>query len=95
MKPVGVGLNLVLLKEMFDIRFFNIMIYSKNQFQFSTNCQNISCSILSKHGIKTNLALFLKVLMSWAIINAKRKKLAEDYSIFSSIFRTSVILSYL
>ena len=70
------------------------MIYSKNKFQFTTNCQNISCSILSKHGIKTKLAHFLKGLMSWALIEAKRKKLAEDYNRFSPIFRTSVILSY-
>ena len=70
------------------------MIYSKNKFQFSTNCQNISFSILSKHGIKTKLAHFLKGLMSRALIEAKRKKLAEDYNRFSSIFKTSVILSY-
>ena len=70
------------------------MIYSKNEFQFSTNCQNISCSILSKHGIKTKRAHFLKGLMSWALNEAKRKKLAEDYNRFSSILRISVILSY-
>ena len=70
------------------------MIYSKNEFQFLTICQNISCSILSKHGIKTKIAHFLKGLMSWALIEAKREKLAEDYNRFSSIFRTSVILSY-
>ena len=70
------------------------MIYSKNKFQFSTNCQNISCSILSKHGIKTEFAHFLKGLMSWALIEAKGKKLAEEYNRFSSMFRTSVILSY-
>ena len=54
--------------KIFNIRFFNIMIYSKNKFQFSMNCQNISCSILSQQGIKTKLAHFLKGLMSWAII---------------------------
>ena len=71
------------------------MIYYKNKIQFSTNCQNISCSILSKHGIKlTKLAHFLKCLMSWALIEAKRKELAEDDNRFSSIFWTSVILSY-
>ena len=70
------------------------MIYSKNKFQFLTNCQNISCSILSRHGIKTKLAHFLKRLMSWALIEAKKKKPAEDDNRFNSIFRTSVILSY-
>ena len=70
------------------------MIYSKNKFQHLTNCQNISCNILSKHEIKTKLAHFLKDLMSWALIEAKRKKLTEDNNRFSSIFRTSVILSY-
>ena len=70
------------------------MIYSKNKCQFSTNCQNISCSILSKHGIKTKLAHFLKGLVSWALSEAKTKKLAEDYNRFSSIFRTGVIVSY-
>ena len=68
------------------------MIYTKNKFQFSTNCQNISCSILSKHRIKTKLAHFLKGLMSWALIEAKRKKLAEDYNRIRSIFRTSYCL---
>ena len=52
------------------------MINSKNKFQFSTNCQSIACSILSKHGIKTKLAHFLKGLMSLALIEAKRKKMA-------------------
>ena len=60
------------------------MIYSKNKYELP------KCSILSKHGIKTKLAHFLKRLMSWALIEAKRKKLAEDYNRFS-IFRTSVI----
>ena len=36
---------------------------------------------------------FLKVLRSWAINKVKRKKLTEDYNRFSSIVRTSVILS--
>ena len=49
------------------------MIYSKNKFQFSTNCQNISCSILSKHGIKTKHAHFLKGLMSWTLIEVKKR----------------------
>ena len=70
------------------------MIYSKNKFQFSTNCQNISCSILSQHGITNKFAHFLKGLRSWAIIQVKRKKLAEDHNRFSSIFRTSVIILY-
>ena len=72
MKPMGVGLNLALLKEnyfgdsrflffflkgiiivhelkinfkIFNIRFFKYMIYSTNKCLFSTNCQNLSCSI--------------------------------------------------
>ena len=44
------------------------MIYYKNKFQFSTNCQKISCSILSQHGITNKLAHFLKGLRSWEII---------------------------
>ena len=44
--------------KIFIIRFFSVMIYSKNKFQFSTNGQNISCSILSQHGINTKLAHF-------------------------------------
>ena len=44
---------------------------------------------------KTKLAHFLKGLMSWALIEAKRKKLAENYNRFSLIFWTSVIISYL
>ena len=68
------------------------MIYSKTNFQFSTNCLNISCSILSQHGITNKLAHFQKGLRSWAIILVKRKKLAEDYNSFSSIF--SVIILY-
>ena len=67
------------------------MIYSENKFQFSTNCHNISCSILSKHGITNKLAHFIKGLRLWAIIYVKRKKLAEDYNRFSSIFRTYFI----
>ena len=72
------------------------MIYSKNKFHFSTNCQNISCIILSKHGITNKLAHFLKDLpmRSWAVIYVKGKKLAEDYNRFSSIFRASVINLY-
>ena len=70
------------------------MIYSENKFQFSTNCQIISCSILSQHGITNKLAHFLKGLRLWAIIEVKRKKLAEDYNRFSSIFRTNVIILY-
>ena len=70
------------------------MIYSKNKFQFSTNCQNESCSILSQHGITNKLAHFLKGLRSWAIISVKRKKMAEDYNRYGSIFRTSVIILY-
>ena len=69
------------------------MIYSINKFQFSTNCQNISCSILSQLGITNKLAHFLKGLMSLAIILSERKKMAEDYNRFSSIFKTSDILS--
>ena len=42
--------------------------FSKNKFQFSTNCQNISCSILSQHGITNKLAHFLKGLRPWLII---------------------------
>ena len=61
--------------------------------QFSTNFQNISCSILSKPGITNKLAHFLKVLRSWAIIKLNRKKLEEDYNTCSTIFRASVILS--
>ena len=78
----------------FQHQIFNNMIYYKNKFQFLTNCQNISCSILSKHWIKTKLAHFHKGLMSWTLIEAKIKKLAEDYNSFSLIFRTIVILSY-
>ena len=69
------------------------MIYSKNKAQFSTNCQNIKCSILSKLGITNKLAHFLKGLRSLSIIKANRKKLAEDNNNFCSILRTSVILS--
>ena len=47
------------------------MIYFKNKFQFSTNCQNKSYSMLSQHGIKTKLARFLKYLMSWEIYKLK------------------------
>ena len=68
------------------------MIYSKNKFQYLTNCQNISCNILSKLGITNKLAHVLKGLRSWAIIKVTEKKLVEDYNSFSSIFRTSVIL---
>ena len=71
------------------------MIYSKNKFQFSTNYQSISCSILSQHEITNKLAHFLKGLKPWAIILVNRKKLAEDYNRFSSIFKTSVIILYL
>ena len=70
------------------------MIYSKNKFQFSMNCQNISCSILSQHMITNKLAHFLKGLRSWAINLVERKKLAEDYNRLSSILRTSVISLY-
>ena len=70
------------------------MIYSKNKFHFSTNCQNISCSILSQHGITSEHAHFLKSLRSWAVIEVKRKKLAEDNNRFSSMIRTSVIILY-
>ena len=42
---------------------FNI-VYSKNKFQFSTNCQNIACSILSKRRLIDKLAYFLEGLKS-------------------------------
>ena len=71
------------------------MIYSKNKFHFLTNCQNISCSILSQHGITSKHAHFLKSLRSWAVIEVKRKKLAEDYNRFSLIIRPSVIILFL
>ena len=52
----------------FSIADFYYMIYSKNKFHFLTNCQNISCSILSQHGITSKHAHFLKSLRSWAVI---------------------------
>ena len=55
---------------------------------------NKSCSILSQHGITRKFAHFLKGLRSWTEIQVKRKKLAEVYNRFSSIFRTSVIILY-
>ena len=36
--------------------------FSKYKFQFSTNCQNMSCSILSQLGITNKLVHFLKGL---------------------------------
>ena len=79
--------------KIFNIRFFNTRIYSINKFQFLTNCQNRSCSVMSKLGIINKLVHFLKGLRSWAIIQVNRKKLAEDYNTFSSICWTSVIPS--
>ena len=40
------------------------IIYFENKFQFSTNCQNISCSILSQLGLTNKLAYFLEGLRS-------------------------------
>ena len=52
----------------FQHQIFLYMIYSKNKFQFFTNYQNISCSILSQHGKTNKLEHFLEGLRSWAII---------------------------
>ena len=68
LKGILIVNEIKIIREIFNIRFFNIRIYSKNKFQFSMNCQNISCNILSQHGIKAKPARFLKGLMSWAII---------------------------
>ena len=38
------------------------IIYSKIRFQFSTNCQTKSCSILSQFGLTNRLAYFLEGL---------------------------------
>ena len=60
-------------RKIINIRFFNIMINSKNKFQFSTNWQNISCSILSQRRIKTKFAHFLKGFVSWVIYKLKER----------------------
>ena len=67
------------------------IIYSNNKFRFSTNYQNVQCSILSQLGLTNKLAFFLEGLRSYDQV--KRKKLAEEYNYFSLIFKNSVILS--
>ena len=52
----------------FQHNIFNIRFILKNKFQFSTNCQHISCSSLSQLGITNKLVHFLKDLRPWAII---------------------------
>ena len=40
------------------------IIYSKTKLQFSMNCQNIACNILSQLGLTNQLAYFLVGLTS-------------------------------
>ena len=64
---------------------FLYIVYSKNKFQFSTNCQNVLCCILSQLGLTNKIAYFLDGLRSYAIIWFKHILFARTVDIIKQM----------